>query len=206
MATETVRVEIKDLSEDFIATANLSTFKGETMFLRSAVLPILEEGMFIYIYTYNQYDGVSKYRGRVDLSISNQLKVVDVILLETYQRRQNIKIKSDFSSYIEYFVTTNGERIKLPNPIPIVIKDISIGGIFIECDEPLGDKQKFVFTFSEEIIPVEVVTEILRTQNTSQEYKYGYGCKFIEPTQRQEDLINKYIVRVQMEEVRKAKK
>ena len=206
MANETIKVEIKDLSEDFIATANLSTFRDETMFIRSAVLPILEEGMFIYIYAYNQYDGVSKYRGRVDLSISNQLKVVDVVLLETYQRRKNIKIKSEFGSYIEYFVTTNGDKIKLPSPIPIYISDISIGGIFIECDEPLGDKQKFVFSFNEEVIPVEVVTEILRTQNTSQRYKFGYGCRFIEPTQRQEDLINKYIVRVQMEELRKSKK
>lgn len=140
-----------------------------------------------------------QYITKADLCTAYQLNAVlhnDGVILE--ERRRYYKLKVNLASKIIHIMNENKE-ILLEEEIPVTIKDINIGGVFIECSKNCLNVNDCINLeinlHGNEMI---LFSKVLRIQN-SENNSYGYGCCFIHLTTKQEEIIAKFINQIQRE-------
>ena len=115
-------------------------------------------------------------------------------LLNTVQRRTEIKVKTNFNIIMHLIGNESPDRISAR------VADLSVGGMFIITDAVLSPQQEFEFLFSEGTKPIRVRGRILRIQPV--EDHHGYGCQFIGLSMWAESVLRGYIFRVQAKQRR----
>lgn len=118
-------------------------------------------------------------------SRSYRCEVVEQLSQE--QRREDAKV----SLSVQTEISLEGRRA------PAAIYNISASGVYLASDllAQVGDKLSFDFRETRTVIPL--VAKVLRTELRSGRYHYGYGCKFLGLSSRQESALRSYVFQEQ---------
>ena len=174
-------------------------FKGKN-------LPDLERNTIVSIVTTSKANDRIRYTGAVSMSMDTQLNVKILKNNETQvlqERRRFLKIKINEKGRALFYV--RGEQtVRYDEPPEISVLDINVGGIFfssveefMEGDIVCVDIDLFIDN------PLNTAVKILRVQRNEDGTIKGYGCLFESLTGAQEDMIGRFIMKVQSEQRRK---
>lgn len=172
------------------------------MMIKGKNLPVFAKGAFINIVAYMKSNDRVNYPAVIDISTETQLNVTvrfdRAKLLE--ERRRYFKI--DANEPCGLFIITRGEKqVELEVPIPCIIKNINLGGVFLHLQRRVDLNINDSMTI---LVPdmmgerVEFVLKILRIQKGTENELLGYGCCFLFLSTKQEELLAKYINKLQI--------
>lgn len=183
---------------------NSTNDSSQLIIVKGKNLPELDANTLIYIIAYLVNGDRVKYLTKVKISTDKQLNafITDDNSQIMQERRRFFKIKTNENGFI-ILIVRDGEALKNNESIKINILDINIGGIFISSnfEFQIGDNFKFRTDLYDERLEAEA--EVLRIQKTSDGTVLGYGCKFSSSNSSQEELITRYIYKLQLEERRR---
>lgn len=204
MRTVQHKVEVYSITDALISIGVLVDLDGDYMEIIGDIFPRFEKGEKLKICAYDDMRGICWYTAVVDYSVSDRIQLTDVELLNVIQRRQNIKVKTTFTTQIFNIYDDDDNMITLDEPINIQVKDISVGGVFFVCDMPFKENQKIEFFFNQGPRPLRIKTSILRRQEVNGQNN-GYGCIYDDLTEREQDILFSYIWEVQRQQLRRMK-
>lgn len=176
------------------AAENIIMIKGKE-------LPALELNRSVSVITYMKSGDRVKYIGTIRMSLPNQLNVwlnndVGTVMPE---RRRYFKVDTDLSCVVDGY-TRGGDEYEYEIPLAAVIRNISIGGIFLMCttqkfspDDTLSVNFKMD---SGELIRVDA--KVLRAQRGEDGKVVGYGCQFINTDPALEEQFAKFVNALQL--------
>lgn len=164
-------------------------------------LPELDRNTIVSIIMTTKSSDRIKYSGAVAVSMDKQLNIRilrtgDTELLK--ERRRSFKIKVNEPGKALFFVR-NDKTIRFEEPIEVCVRNINVGGIFVETDEfefMEGDLVCFDFEL-EGLGTLNAAAYVLRVQRAANGLILGYGCEFQGLTGAQEDIIGRYILKIQ---------
>lgn len=205
------KADIYDANGDHVLTTSSITFPKDFFRIKSQELVVIKDNNMpqldksqpiTVIFEYLNGTRV-KYETKIDICTEMQLNFhVDVgEILE--DRRSSFKLKTEFEGFSKYFVR-NEEPVLFDEPLPIHFANINLGGVLFSADYEFekDDTVDLVFMDGE----MELMAEILRRQETDTGELVGYGCKFLNVTQAQEEMLAKFIFRQQVIEREKMRK
>lgn len=136
-----------------------------------------------------------KYKTSIDLGTEYQMnfRVSDGEVLE--ERRRSFKIMVDMDGQSPFFIRGE-EMFSFADPVEIKIVNINLGGVLFSSNsdfEP-GDQVMLDFMDGE----MKLLIEVLRIQRGLKGDIEGYGCKFIDITESQEEKLAKFIMDCQV--------
>ncbi len=185
--------------KNFIFPKNLSSNEDSIVIIKGRDLPDIEHGEIVSLVATTKAGDRLKYVGAVSVSMETQLNIKlfkneQMEVLE--ERRRYFKIKVKEKGRALFFVRGE-DTVRFDEPIPIEIKDINIGGIYMSCDY-LFDVDDAVCVEVDLFIDyrLNAMARILRAIRKDGEPN-GYGCEFQGLTAAQEDYIGRYIYAAQ---------
>ena len=172
------------------------------MMVKGQNLPELESDVGVYVIAYMRSGDRVQYVGRIKMSLDNQLNVQ---IRDDYgtlmeERRKFFKVQSDLKCVISG-VEREGTLYEYDIPIISKIKNLSIGGVFIEGTDPPFRKDDLLlvnFKVADDI--VGAMARVLRLQLDQNGFLQGYGCEFTNVDQRQEGLLAKFVYEIQLKQ------
>lgn len=190
------KVEIYSKKDALITTGVLVDVTDQNMEILGDIFPHFDKGETLKVCAYDDMRGICWYSAIVNYSAIDRIILTDYHLLDVIQRRKSIKVKTTFETniYIVYDVDEN--KITLENPVKIVVRDISAGGIFFTTDHIFLDGNQFEFYFNQGPKHLRIKTKILRRQEMNNGKK-GYGCTFIDATEKEQDILFAFLWEVQ---------
>lgn len=169
--------------------------------LKGKEFPELEIDKNVYLITYMKNGDRLRYPAVVRMSLPDQLNVQ---LRSDYgtlmeERRRYFKVESDLDCAVIGYIRGEGDLVEFEYPIASVIKNISIGGIFLfrsKQEFAPGDVLMLHFRIENEY--VDIMAKVLRIQRNSEKEIEGYGCQFINADPSQEELFAQFVYNVQL--------
>ena len=169
-----------------------------SVMIKSANIPEIPkntpvEAVFYYI----NGDRV-KYNTKIDVCTEFQLNVtVGTASTVLEERRRFYKLATDLDASIS-IMTRGEEDTVFDTPVSAKIKNINIGGVFLECAYDFRSGDIIVLSFNALGTELDLSSKILRIQKTDKQVE-GYGCQFIKLKNREEEILARYINNVQRE-------
>lgn len=203
-----VKVEILDRNgavavsaeKNFVFPKNVESDDDSILIIKGKELREFPKGERVHVISTTKSGDRIKYPGNVTVSLDTQLNVRilknrDTEVLE--ERRRYFKIKVDEKGRA-LFLVRDDETTRFDEPIPISIKDINIGGVFMTCSYDF-QADDFVCIDIDLFIDyrLNAVVHILRVAKEADGTIRGYGCEFQGLTSSQEDYIGKFIYKEQ---------
>lgn len=184
----------------FVFPKNLDSDDDSILIVKGKNLREFDRDARVYAVATTKAGDRIKYAGCVTISMDTQLNVKlfkhdETELLE--ERRRYFKIRVEEKGRALFFVRGE-DTIRFDEPEYIDVRDINIGGIFMQCD--------YIFSEDDAVcVEIDLFTDyrlnamahILRVQRDRDGNILGYGCEFIGLTAAQEDYIGRYIYKVQ---------
>ena len=141
-----------------------------------------------------------KYDTTIDVCTQYQVNVTvgnNSTMLE--ERRRFYKLETDLNASIA--MLTRGEEDNVfDEPIYAKIKNINIGGVFLECNRDFRKRDIISISFKILGKEIDLSAEILRVQKYKGNID-GYGCSFLKLRNCEEEIIARYINKVQRETI-----
>lgn len=178
------------------------------LMIKGRNLPEIDGGNYVYVIGIKKSGDRIRYKTSISVSscfqMNIQLRPDKAELLE--ERRRYFKIKTNERAYVTFTVHEDESTDRMEPPAEIVIKDINVGGVFFTCVDAAnefvkGDKVMIVLALDGK--KMELMSEILRVQEVPEPSGCGYGCRFIRISSGQEEIISRYIYRLQYEMLQK---
>ena len=176
--------------------------------IKGRKLPELPKTEYVYVIgTQKSGDRIrfhSTIRVSSEFQINVQLRPDTATVME--ERRRYFKIKTNEKAYITFVVDSEEKTTTLEPPLEIHITDINVGGIFFITYDPDADfkaGQKAMIVIGLDGRRLELTAEILRVQRLNAPPGRGYGCRFIGVSRAQEEIISRYIYKLQFELLQK---
>ncbi|MGB5824003.1 MAG: PilZ domain-containing protein [Proteocatella sp.] len=157
---------------------------------------IIKELSTLYFKSLEKYDQI--YRGTVEYIDGN------AVFFKDFENISN-ELKNDLK--VDYIYKTkitvidedeDGENIS----IPVIIKDVSCGGVCFFTLESLrlGQIVEIVFEFTKNPLPVKL--QIIRKERYAGDRNFYYGCRVISLNMFQESILKQAIFRIDIENKR----
>ncbi len=168
----------------------------DLVMLKGADFPLISKGEQIDV-IFEYINGTRmKYTTSVDLCTEYQINfhVGDGIALE--ERRRSFKINVVFTGVSPFYIR-NEEMTAFDEPLEISFVNLNLGGAYIRADFnfEVGDQVMLNFLDGE----MELLADILRVQKkTDSDETDGYGCKFLNINQSQEERLARFIFECQL--------
>lgn len=143
-----------------------------------------------------------RYMGRVKMSLDNQLNIQirDDTSTIMEERRKYFKVQSDLRCVISGYERDN-MTFELESPVLSKIKNVSIGGVFIEgTDPPFRKDDILLLNFKVDSEIVSAVVKVLRLQLFFDGQLEGYGCEFTNVDKKMEGLLAKLVYNIQLQQ------
>ncbi len=142
-----------------------------------------------------------KYDTRIDVCTEFQ---VNVTLGENYslleERRRFYKLETDLSAKIS-LLTRDDEEITFEQPVFAKFKNINIGGVFLCCSSyEFQQSDTIMLSFQVLGKDMDIPAKILRVQKRDDKID-GYGCSFLKPKTWQEEVLARYIHKIQCDQM-----
>jgi c-di-GMP-binding flagellar brake protein YcgR len=175
----------------------------ELVMLKGSGFPLISKGEYIDV-IFEYINGTRmKYTTSIDLSTEYQinLHVGDGIALE--ERRRSYKINVSFTANVTFYIR-NEEMVTFDKPVVVNMVNLNLGGVYFRSDFEFeeGDQVMLVFMDGE----MELLSDILRAQKKpDSDIVDGYGCRFLNITQAQEEKLARFVFDCQLAEREKLK-
>ncbi len=198
------RVLIYDLKGTLLLTTKSVFFpkdffkiRGKDLvMLKGADFPLISKDEYIDV-IFEYINGTRmKYSTSVDLCTEYQINfhVGEGIALE--ERRRFFKVNVEFKGFALFYIR-NEQMVAFDEPIDIDFVNLNIGGAYIrsEIEFETGDQIMLSFLDGE----MDILAEILRVQKQEDTNDTdGYGCKFLNINQQQEERLARFIFECQV--------
>ncbi|MBE6880018.1 MAG: PilZ domain-containing protein [Ruminococcaceae bacterium] len=176
--------------------------------IKGRKLPLLPKTEYVYVVGTQKSGDRVRYHSTVRVSsefqINIQLRPDTATVME--ERRRYFKIKTNEKAYITFVVDEADNTTTLEPPVEIHITDINVGGIFFityDMDADFKAGQKAMIVIGLDGKRLELTAEILRVQQLNAPPGRGYGCRFLGISRSQEEIISRYIYKLQFELLQK---
>lgn len=162
--------------------------------------PELDRDSAVYVITYMKNGDRIRYPAAVRMSLCDQLNVQ---LRSDYgtlmeERRRYFKVDSDIDCEVLGYIRDDN-YVEFNKPMPGIIKNISIGGVYLDCQDVNFSPHDIVcLSFYVEDNPVDIYAEILRIQRVNGTID-GYGCQFQNVDQNQEEIFGHFVYTIQLQ-------
>ena len=172
------------------------------MMIKGKNLPEFDADTGLYVITYMRNGDRIRSIGRVKMSLENQLNIQirDEYGTVMEERRKFFKVRSNLRCVISGH-ERDGMVYEYDVPVMSVIKNVSIGGVFIEGTDPPYRKDDILllnFMVSGEL--VGAVVRVLRLQLLIDGSLEGYGCAFMNVDQKTEGQLARLVNDIQIEQ------
>lgn len=144
-----------------------------------------------------------KYRTTIDICTDYQINfhVGEGISLE--ERRRSFKIQVSFEGTSPFYIRDD-DMLTFDEPVVLHFKDVNLGGVFFTCDEEFEKGDQIMLSFLNK--DMEILSEVLRVQKDADGKILGYGCRFINVNQTQEEKLARFIFDCQLIERERKRK
>ncbi len=144
-----------------------------------------------------------KYRTAVDLCTEYQINfhVGEGINLE--ERRRSYKIDVNFNGVSPFYIRGE-EMYTFEKPAELQFKNINLGGVFFTSSEEFEKSDQIMLNFLND--EMEILSEVLRVQCDENGNPAGYGCRFLNINQSQEEKLARFIFDCQLIERERRRK
>lgn len=172
----------------------------ELVMLKGSDFPVISKGDPIYaIFEYRDGTRV-KYKTTVDLCTDYQMNfhIGEGEILR--ERRRSFKITVDLDGKSPFYIRGE-EMFSFDDPVELHIINLNLGGVLFSTSsvfEP-GDQVMLSFFDGE----MQLLTEVLRIQKDENGNMIGYGCRFLNISQAQEEHLARFIIECQHMEIEK---
>ena len=162
--------------------------------------PELDRDSAVYVITYMKNGDRIRYPAAVRMSLCDQLNVQ---LRSDYgtlmeERRRYYKVDSDIDCQVLGYIRDDNS-VEFNKPMPGIIKNISIGGVYLDCQDVKFSPHDIVcLSFYVEGNPVDIYAEVLRVQRVNGTID-GYGCQFQNVDQNQEEIFGHFVYTIQLQ-------
>lgn len=170
-------------------------------------LPTIPYNLLVKVEIYNTQLGFRVLIGRVYLSSPKLARITDLNEATNDERREYFRISTRDQGIIYNFMRMDGEsETEEPdtdyNGLKVRLVDISLGGLMFRSKEEFRVDDKFNI-----VIPAMGDTMLfsceVRRQVERPDGEYGYGCEFMDMATQQEDLLYRYILKRQSDQLRR---
>lgn len=172
---------ITDVNDDYLEV----TYRDE--------VHLLPPDSQVKISIVNKKLGFKVVVGKVYVGTNQFVRIIEIITLMDFEKRDYFRIAIDEKAvfYREKLTAYETNFTQLP-AIDISLNNISLCGVFILCNEKLqiGDT---IYILLELARGKEIFPCVIRRICNNEEGISGYGCEFINHTQRQSDELYRYI-------------
>lgn len=208
--TKVLKLDVMDINNKVIYSTD--RFKpGRTLFGRvdDALLilfgedmPEFKKGTPVKVVTHVMNGDRIMRRGRVTISTHKQMNIcVGKKCEKLEERRKYFKIKVGIPAKI-VLSTLNDETIEYENGINVIIEDINIGGVFVKTEHEFKKDTELLLEMNLGGKEICVSCHILRVQKNGGILE-GYGCRFLKVTSMQEQIIGRFMFKMQQEQRKK---
>ncbi len=200
------RVLVYDEKDNLlISTASVSfprdffKIKSQDMvMLKGSKFPLIIKGQNIsVIFEYKNGSRV-KYKTTVDLCTEYQVNfhVGDGMPLE--ERRRSFKVNVVFNGSVSFYIR-DGAVVNFDEILTVEFVNLNIGGAYIHSEFVFEPGDQIMLSFMDG--GMDLLAEVLRAQKKmGEDVIDGYGCKFLNVTGQQEEVIAKFIFECQLAE------
>ena len=169
-----------------------------SVMIKSANIPEIPKNTPVEVVFYYINGDRVKYNTKIDVCTEFQLNVtVGTASTVLEERRRFYKLATDLDASIS-IMTRGEEDTVFDTPVSAKIKNINIGGVFLECAYDFRSGDIIVLSFNAFGTELDLSSKILRIQKTDKQVE-GYGCQFIKLKNREEEILARYINNVQRE-------
>lgn len=209
--SKVIKVEVLDEKGKVIVTSekgftlpkDMSSSEDAIVMIKGKNLPELDRNTIVSVVTTSKSADRVRYSGAVSVSMETQMNIKilqsgDTQLLQ--ERRRYFKIKVNERGRALFYVRDE-KTIRFDEPVEISVRDINVGGVFVICADYEFMKDDLVcFDIDLNIDnPLNAAARVLRVQRGPDGGIAGYGCEFQGLTASQEDVISRFILKVQSE-------
>ena len=165
-------------------------------------IPLFDADTGVYVIAHMKNGDRVKYLGRIKLSLENQLNIQirDEYGTVMEERRKYFKVQSQLRCVISGY-ERDDTVYEFDAPLVSMIKNVSIGGVFIEGTDPpfqKGDILLLNFKVGSDVVGAAV--EVLRLQLLTDGRLEGYGCEFTNVDKKMEGLLAKLVYDIQLKQ------
>lgn len=195
--------EIRTPEGRLLCTGILQEMSSETIQLgrNNDILPTVHCDTLVNIHVLHKAMESKSLVGKVFLSTSDMMRIIDVQNLSDYERRNFFRLKVSMNTQAYMLQQSGGEAVQL---FPVRVTNLSLSGCFIETRKKLEMGNRIVVAFPLTNSRLSFTCQIQRMPKSDGHYN-GYGCVFLEVTKRQSDLLCKYIFEKQREQIKNAR-
>ena len=169
-------------------------------------LPEIQHNAEVFMIAYMRNGNRIKFPAYVSMSTEMQMNLVvrveSGVVLE--ERRRYYKVEVNIPCVVNMVERDNNRKV-LESPYLTKVKDINIGGVFLMVcsNENLQAGDKMLITIDLKDRSLDVEAEILRVQKNAAGDIEGFGCRFVNMSAADEDIVSKYIIECQRERIQK---
>lgn len=162
----------------------------ELVMLKGSDFPLISKGENIEVVVEYINGNRVKYDTTVDLCTEYQINfhVGQGEVLE--ERRRSFKVSVDFNGLSPFYIRGE-EMYAFDDPIMLHFVNINLGGVYFNSNSEFekGDQVMLNFLDGE----MQLLAEILRVQKNDEGEIDGYGCRFLDVNQAQEERLARFI-------------
>jgi len=203
-----IKVDVYSFNRGLIVSSYLFNITEEFLFDRTLFHMLIKGKNIIEIEKNTQVQVVIyfingdrvKYDTVVDVCTDFQINVTlgdKCALLE--ERRRFYKLDTDLNASIA-LLTRDGEDNVFDQPVFGKFRNINIGGVFLSCNYEFKRDDIIVLSFKLMGKELDLSTKILRSQKDDNGNIEGYGCSFLKLKNWQEEVLARYIHKIQTEQ------
>lgn len=199
--------EIKTMSNELLTNAIIKVVDNDCIEVvsHSDALPIIHCNTQVKINIFNNALGFIALVGRVFISSAQLMKIAEVQNLVDFERRQFFRIKVNMAAKA-CLINDDAAPDSISQLFPVNILDISLSGCLIRTKELLSVGQKLIIHMNLLSEPgIAFNSEVQREQPVTEKTS-GYGCMFLDCSNRQLDLLCNYIFQKQREQIMSMRK
>lgn len=170
-------------------------------------LPTIPMGTQVKVVIYGLEKGIRVYAGYVYYSTKERLRVDNMVLCAGSEHRKTYRVTINSPAMLlVYTMRPDGEYGDKLFDEPVTVRDISMGGCLVEVDKNArirGRALKLRLTMYETIEDIELEVMSARDKSVSEAL---YGMSFRNVNQRQEQVLDLYLLRVQQDQIRRSRR
>lgn len=177
---------------------------GSKLILKGESYPLIPHKAVVDVVGYLE-DGIVLMKGEVTVSTDSRLNV-NVLKIEGRQERRSfLKVRTKMELRLRKAYSLGKRHITYTVNRRIVTRDLSVGGIAFYSDSVLFESQKIEIDLS--ILKPDFIVEasVLRKERGfyQGEFRYKYGCCFLNISGEKERVLCEFVLKTQLENYNK---
>jgi len=177
---------------------------NQSVFIKGKKLPVFARNASVRVIAHtrggDRYSFPAHIAASTDFQLNITLSQVQAELLP--DRRRYYKVEEQIPCFITS-ITRGDKHVDCDPPLAFVIQDINIGGVFLGGSEQveLRKDDTLAIVVKEGLGNTEFVSKILRVVTKDEGQIIGYGCCFLFINARQEEVVAKFINKLQVKRI-----